>query len=224
MEDVEELKIGLESEPAELSGSDCSCDRLPGCGCEPPLPPFFPDVINVLDALVDEVEKNRSGVRITITYSDCPIRRCPKHTVSLVIGPETVIRNEQGRRIRAEEITEGMTVHASFSQEMTRSIPPQAQAYLIQIVGRPVVTETTIARIAEVSVRGQYILTIRHHNPATAVRFQIAPETVILDVSGRPIPLARLRQGLRVRVEHASFMTASIPPQTTAYSIQVLRG
>jgi hypothetical protein len=40
---------------------------------------------------------------------------------------------------------------------------------------------------------------------------------------GRRIRLSDLFSGLRVRVEHATFMTASIPPQTFAFVIQVIR-
>ena len=34
---------------------------------------------------------------------------------------------------------------------------------------------------------------------------------------------SRLFPGLRVRVRHANFMTASIPPQTTALEVRVIR-
>jgi len=32
-----------------------------------------------------------------------------------------------------------------------------------------------------------------------------------------------LNNGIRVEVKHASFMTAGIPPQTTAYEVRILR-
>ena len=44
----------------------------------------------------------------------------------------------------------------------------------------------------------------------------------IIGRNGRQIPFSDLRVGMRVRVRHANFMTASIPPQTTAYEIWVL--
>lgn len=40
---------------------------------------------------------------------------------------------------------------------------------------------------------------------------------------GRPMNFSGLVSGLRVRVRHAAFMTASIPPQTTAFEIRVVR-
>ena len=46
--------------------------------------------------------------------------------------------------------------------------------------------------------------------------------TIILDRRGNRIQLENLRPGQMVRIEHATFQTASIPPQTTAFRVQVL--
>ena len=51
----------------------------------------------------------------------------------------------------------------------------------------------------------------------------VSPNTIILDASGNQIGLEQLAVGMRVSIAHAAFMTASIPPQTTAFVIQVLR-
>lgn len=218
LQDQEEQKMESSSEPAELSGSNFEC-------CSGQMPDFPPqrEVINVLDAIIDEITTNRNNTLVTITYRNCPTCREPEQTITLVVNPDTVVRNERGGSARVNELREGMVINASFSAAMTRSIPPQAQAFLIIIVKRPDTRETTIGRIAEVNPRNDFILVIRNQNPSSAIRFHISQETVILDPIGRRIPLNRLRPGLRVRVEHASFMTASIPPQTTAFTIQVIR-
>ncbi|MBQ2801266.1 MAG: hypothetical protein IJF03_07750 [Lachnospiraceae bacterium] len=59
-------------------------------------------------------------------------------------------------------------------------------------------------------------------NPSSIIRFNLSSDTVILNQWGRVIPFSRLMPGLRVRIQHANFMTASIPPQTTAFVIQLL--
>jgi hypothetical protein len=46
--------------------------------------------------------------------------------------------------------------------------------------------------------------------------------TEIFDRRGNRIRFRDLRPGQMVRVEHADFMTMSIPPQTTAYIVWVL--
>ncbi len=181
------------------------------------------NAIWAFSAVVEEVARDRNTVFITISYHACIGCTGPAETVRLVAGRDTAVYDERGRRIRAGELERGMIVDASFSSAMTRSIPPQAQAFFIRITGRADRTETTSGRIAEVNTRNSFLLVLTGPNPASAIRFQIKPETVILDLFGRRIPLASLRPGLRVRVEHATFMTASIPPQTTAFTVQVIR-
>lgn len=44
----------------------------------------------------------------------------------------------------------------------------------------------------------------------------------VIITQGRNIGIENLRPGQLVRINHANFQTASIPPQTTAFSIQVL--
>jgi len=54
------------------------------------------------------------------------------------------------------------------------------------------------------------------------MRFVVSQATEILDQTGSSIPLSALQPGQMARIEHANFQTASIPPQTTAYRIQVI--
>lgn len=181
------------------------------------------NAIRVFSAVIQEVSRDRNTTLVTISYNDCI--GCAGFTgpVRLVVNQDTTIRDERGRNIRAGELARGMIVDANFSSAMTRSIPPQAQAFFIQVVRRVNRTETTTGRIIEVNTRNNFILILRNQNPNSAVRFNISSSTVILDPFGRRTSLSSLRPGFRVRVEHASFMTASIPPQTTAFTIQIIR-
>ena len=181
------------------------------------------DVIWVFSARIQEVSRDRNTTFVTIIYNDCIGCARSSDSVRLVVNQETVIRDERGRNIRANELQRGMIVDASFSSVMTRSIPPQSQAFYIQISRRSNQNETTIGRIIEVNTRNNFILVLRNQNIASTIRFNISPSTTIFDFLGRRTPLSSLRPGIRVRVEHASFMTASIPPQTTAFSIRMIR-
>lgn len=181
------------------------------------------NVVRVFSAFVEDVSRDRGTTFVTITYHNCDGCATPTDTVRLVVSRDTDIFNEQGMRVRAGELERGMTVDASFSAAMTRSIPPQAQAFFIRITARAPKTETTTGRIAQVNTRGRFLIVMPNQNPASAIQFHITPETVILDFFGRRTNLSVLRPGLRVRVEHASFMTASIPPQTTAFVVQMIR-
>lgn len=189
-------------------------------------PPFQTpnrDIIRVFSAVIEGISRDRNTTLVTISYNDCV--GCPSRTgsVRLVVNQETAIRDERGRNIRAGELERGMIVDASFSSVMTRSIPPQSQAFSIRVIRRANQTQTTTGRIIEVNTRNNYILVLRNQNFSSAVRFNISPSTAILDPFGRRIPISSLSPGFRVRVEHASFMTASIPPQTTAFTVQIIR-
>ncbi len=181
------------------------------------------NVIRVFSALIEDIARDRGAVFVTISYTNCAGCSTPSDTVRLVVNQSTDIYDEQGRNIRPNELERGMTIDASFSSAMTRSIPPQAQAFFIRITERPVQSVTTTGRIAEVNARNNFIIVLTSQNPSSAIRFHILPDTVILDLFGRRTRLSALRPGFRVRVEHASFMTAGIPPQTTAFTVQVIR-
>lgn len=181
------------------------------------------NVIRVFSAVIEEISRDRNATLVTIAYHDCVGCTGPASRVRLVVDQETDLYDERGRRIRVGELERGMTVDASFSSTMTRSIPPQAQAFFIRVTGRANQTMTTTGRIVEVNARNNSILVLRNQNPASVIQFNVSNETVILDPFGRRTSLSNLIPGLRVRVEHASFMTASIPPQTTAFSIRVIR-
>lgn len=189
----------------------------------PPFPASGRNVIRVFAAVIEEISRERNTTFVTISYRNCSGCADPSGTVRLVINQDTVIRDENGRNMRIGELERGMTVDASFSSAMTRSIPPQAQAFSIRVVRRSNRTETTTGRIIEVNTRNNYILVLRNQNLSSAIRFNVSPNTVILDFFGRRTGLSSLRQGFRVRVEHASFSTASIPPQTTAFTIRIIR-
>lgn len=180
------------------------------------------NVIRVFSAVIRDIYRDRNATFVTIVYNDCIGCDRSSNTVRLVVNQETAIFDERGRNIRAGELERGMTIDATYSSTMTRSIPPQAQAFLIRVTGRANRNVTTIGRILEVNTRNNFLLVLRNQNPASAVRFNITRDTVILDPFGRRTSLSSMRPGFRVRIEHASFMTASIPPQTTAFTVQVI--
>ena len=130
---------------------------------------------------------------------------------------------------------------------MTRSIPPQTTAFLIRIVRepnpepprpeqprpepprprppRPEPPErwnTTVGRIWNIDRRNRSFETITDRDFSTIVRFNVPEDARIFNRMGRPMNFSGLNLGMRVQVRHANFMTASIPPQTTAFEIRVI--
>lgn len=180
----------------------------------------FQDSISVTDTVIQNITANRGTTFVTIRYENCST--CQNQTqVTLIVNKQTEIRNEHGKNIPAKNLESGMIVNVIFSKNMTRSIPPQAQAFQICVQNTPQAVDTTSGCILEVNRRGQFIRTISNGKPSSIIRFNISPETRIFDKSGKKISFSDLTPGLHVRVEHANFMTASIPPQTSAFTIRV---
>lgn len=183
----------------------------------------FSSAIRVSNAVIEEISFERNTSLVTISYFSCPGCNPRTQRVTLIVSRSTDIRDENGRPMPARDLQVGMRISTAFSAVMTRSIPPQSQAFRIIVLERPRRFAETTGRIINVNARESFITTISGNNPNSIIRFNISPDTVILNPAGRRIPLSLLVPGLRVRIEHATFMTASIPPQTTAFLIQILR-
>ena len=145
----------------------------------------------------------------------------------LNVGINTIVTDELGRSLCLCSVRPGMWVDAEFSPAMTRSIPPQTDAYRIVVrqSGQdisPPSTRITTAQVVGVDIQNGFLITGHPFDINEQTRFVVTDETRILDQNGRRISLRSLQPGQWVRVTHANFMTMSIPPQTTAFLIQVL--
>lgn len=179
-------------------------------------------VIRFSNGVIDEISTNRGTAYVTVTYREGAENRGTKQTVRLVLGPRTIILGPTGKTASRNDLMPGMIVDGSFSSVMTWSIPPQAEAYTIKIVKRPKQEEITEGTILNVDGRARNITTVSDRDFSTVTRFNVADNTRIFDRFGRPMDFSRLRPGMRVWVRHGNFMTAGIPPRTTAFEIRVL--
>jgi len=183
------------------------------------------NIMRIDNALVEEVFCYDNSVgHILISYAVRDADQVTSiQTLRLNTGRNTVILNMFGRRINACQLRKGMWINAVFSSRMTRSIPPQANAFLIIVKRNPrPQNNTTDGRIASVDPRNRFLITGNPDDINSQIRYTISDDTVILNRFGTPIPLRALRPGQMVRITHADFQTASIPPQTAAYRIQII--
>lgn len=183
------------------------------------------NIMRIDNALVEEVFCYDNSVgHILISYAVRDADQVTSiQTLRLNTGRNTVILNMFGRRINACQLRKGMWINAVFSSRMTRSIPPQANAFLIIVKRNPrPQNNTTDGRIASVDPRNRFLITGNPDDINSQIRYTISNDTVILNRFGNPIPLRALRPGQMVRITHADFQTASIPPQTAAYRIQII--
>ena len=179
-------------------------------------------VTHITNGTIENISSDRGNALALVTYMGRRGNQREEQTVRLVVSPRTVILNTRGEPVPVSALREGMTINASFSSAMTRSIPPQTNAYLIRIVGRPMPDNITIGRILDINRNNRSFTTISDRDFSTVVRFNTSDNTLFFDRFGRPMQFTRLNPGMRVRVRHANFMTASLPPQTTAFEVRVL--
>lgn len=176
-------------------------------------------------AVIEAVDRNAHHGLITITYY-VKDRHYTNHryTVTLVTNQRTRIKDQFGKTMPARHLTPGMVVNAQFSSEMTRSQPPQANAYSISVLRQSQDSRMEEGRILEVTDRrnSQLILTGRHGNPQSQMRYVINNDTLLRNQWGEPIPLSAFHAGQRVRIERSAAQTRSIPPQTNALSVQLI--
>ena len=187
------------------------------------------NLMRVQNALVEEVSATgRDTGYVLISYS-VP-RRNGTTAIELLrlnVGRNTVITNRSGLNVGLDTIQSGSFIDAVFSPAMTRSIPPQSAAFLIvvrQPVQRPPQQPPSITtdRVASVDYRNNVLYTGNPRNMNNQIRFIITDTTEIVDRNGRSISLRQIRPGNRVRIIHSNTQTASIPPQTTAFRIELL--
>ena len=183
------------------------------------------EMIRVNNALVEDVAcfGPTSGYMV-ISYSMREGNRMVSiQNVRLNVNRGTVILNTFGQNMSLCSIRPGMFVNAVFSSRMTRSIPPQSNVFLIVVQRRSnEPSDVTTDRISAVDIPGSSIYTGNPNDSNDQVRFIITDRTQITDRNGRNVGIRALRPGQMVRINHANFQTASIPPQTTAFQIQIL--
>lgn len=205
--------------------------------------PFIQEeAIRVSDARIEHITRSnsRNGL-VTISYDDRVNRRF-NELVVLVVSPQTAIQSTSGRRVDLNDLRVGMRVNAIFSSRMTRSIPPQAAAFLIVVNDRRERNEVTEGSVIDVNLRNR-TLEIRESGRGriqeieqrcdcdsdsdrdrdrNRIRFQVTNSTRIEDRRGRRIGLSDIRRNDRVRVEFRVVREPRRPDRNVAIFIQVL--
>lgn len=177
------------------------------------------------NALIEDTfTRNRTDF-VTISYGVMGRNQIIQmQVVTLVIGNNTRIRDQFGNRIGFRDLRVDMVVNARFSSDMSRSNPPQARASSIEVVKESSSSLIEQGKVLNVDVTGAfgYILTGVPNIPNRQMRYVVSNTTKLRDRRGNPITLRAIRPGQMVRIERESFQTMSIPPQTSALSVQII--
>lgn len=178
------------------------------------------------NALVEESScMNDFNGFLVVSYTVRGANQTPTtQRIRLNVNRNTAILNAFGQRTSLCRIRRGARINAILSSQMTRSIPPQSNAFFI-LVRRPsqnLAPVVSTGRVAFVDPVNNFLYTGNPNNINTQTRYLITNSTSILNSNGRPVGIRALRPGQMVRITHANYQTASIPPQTTAFQIQIL--
>ena len=183
------------------------------------------DFMRIDNAFVEEVScSNNSNGNILVSYS-MPERNNMNsiQTIRLNLNRHTTILNSFGHRTCLCCIQPGMWVNVVFSLFMTKSIPPQSNAFFVHIQKRPCSTSSvSTGRIILVDYDNLFLITEALNSINNQTKFIVTATTTITNRFGASITFNALQPGQTVKITHANFQTASIPPQTTAFNIQLL--
>ncbi len=180
-------------------------------------------VISILDATIERIFTSENSRYITISYITADqYSMIHKNFITLVVTPDTIILNPFGESVSVDSLRPNLFVDVDLSAAMTFSIPPQARAFKIIVNYKNWPYNSRKARVLNADVDNRFLYTGNADNIYTQIRFAINDSTQILDNTGKKIRLEDLKPGQLVRIAYATFMTASIPPQTTAFRVQTL--
>ncbi len=182
------------------------------------------DVLRIENAVIEEAftDTHNTGF-ILISYGvEGQNNMTNKSMIRLNVGNNTMITNQFGEALCLCDLKEGMLVDADFSAAMTRSIPPQSNAFKILAYTEVPSTVIVTDRVVNVDQENGFLLTGNPYDIYDQMIFTVSNDTVIVDQTGMPLSLMAIQPGQLVRVEHAIFQTMSIPPQSPAFRIQVI--
>lgn len=181
-------------------------------------------IIHVENAIIEETVANteNSGY-VLISFEGFDENNMSNmQEIRLNVGDNTIIIDENGTSLSLYDLNKGMRIDADFSAAMTRSIPPQSNAYRIVVLQEEPSVNVAMDRVVSVDTKNGFLTTGNPYDIYDQFIFTISNETLILDQDNDIIPLDAIQPGQLVRVEHAIFQTLSIPPQSPAYRVQVL--
>lgn len=179
-------------------------------------------VMNITNGTIEEIFPERNNTLVTVVYQEGIGNRREEKRIRMVVSSTTIIINTDNMTAPQEDLKVGMKINAIVSNVMSRSIPPQAEAYFIEILEESSEENLVRGRILEIDQGKRNFTMIYEGNFCMAIKFNVPQGTPITDSMGRSIGFRSLTPGMRVEVRYGNFTTASIPPQTTAKEIKVL--
>ena len=145
--------------------------------------------------------------------------------VLVLIGEDTKI-TANGEEASAQAIASEMLLNVKYSEQMTRSIPPQTTAISIELLNLPVENEEIVEE--EKAIGSAKINSVE--DGAIVVTDEVRGEVIVfvteetkITKDGSEVSANELKADMEITIEYAAHMTMSIPPQTNAVSIEIVK-
>lgn len=144
----------------------------------------------------------------------------------LVLIDENTKITANGKEASSDLIAVDTLLNVEYSERMTRSIPPQTTAVSIEILNLAVEEEDDEIVDAKPIVSAK-VLSVEEDG-AIRVEDEVNGEVIVylaeetkITKGGAEVSADEIKADTKIVVEYASYMTMSIPPQTTAISIEI---
>lgn len=141
---------------------------------------------------------------------------------------KTEVKHEVNKRMyQLEDLEIGMSILAEHSAAMTKSLPAQTETYKITILPQndvvaPEQTVTTKGEILQVDTENLSILVKDENNQEILFNLN-ENSTVKHEKNKRAYTIKDLEKGMTVSIDHSLAMTLSLPPQSSAFAITILK-
>lgn len=131
-----------------------------------------------------------------------------------------VTRNTTLQDCTVDDLTLGAIVEATYGLTMTRSLPPQTAAFSVKVIKPGEQTFEYEGSIKEVSDVKDYkyvtVTAIDSKNTNSEIVFIVSKDTKLENCT-----LQDMIVGAKIKVTYGMAMTASLPPQTSAFKISI---
>ncbi|MHC1746900.1 MAG: hypothetical protein AB9856_00750 [Cellulosilyticaceae bacterium] len=189
-------------------------------------PSSAPKNITIENATIKKV--NESNGQITVLPTG--LQDTQSNYITLNISKDTILSHANLKKIATfKDLKEGHNIKVVHSPYMTKSIPPQTNAFEITLLDNAEAPkDITIERatIKKVDAKNNQVTILPEGQPDSYeyyVVLNVSKDTAIQHEKTKKIySLNDLTSGLTVKIVHAPFMTASLPPQTSAYKITII--
>ena len=172
-------------------------------------------------ALIDEINADEKQITVTdIT----------KGKVILNISNETLVTDEEGKAVKFEELLVGNTLKVTYSEAMTKSIPPMNTPQVIVVKSSsPAMTlpsdelveteEEAVAVITAVDVK-EGTITVNDSVRGEVV-LVVSEETKLLSANGEEIKIEDIKPEIKAEIVYGEAMTMSLPPINNPVSVKL---